>query len=134
MKKTYKDIMTIQKYIAQKEDILYRKPILDVKTKKADNLQTLRLKILKSMKSFETNLFEKSKNLFIKETKKEKDKRTMVFSRYNSNTGIDLNRLSKQIIAIKEILDAIEKIEKAQDISTLTQSYKNYIYLKKQFE
>ncbi len=134
MKETYIDILTIQKYIDQKQDLWYWKPIHQDKSKFLDDLQQLRLNILKSMQGFDNSLFQTLKWFWVAETTKPKQHLINILTDINNLTGQNLNQFSRQIKLINDYLESIKALEKSEDFISLNNAYKKFLYLKKQTE
>ncbi|HCY21577.1 TPA: hypothetical protein DIC40_07190 [Patescibacteria group bacterium] len=65
MKKVYKDILLIQKYVDKKQDLGYWNPLKSEKVVLLNLLQNMRLNIIAHTKTFENNLLETSKRYFL---------------------------------------------------------------------
>lgn len=135
MKLTYKDSLTIQGYIQQRQDAGYRKPIKEQKTKLINDLQTLRLNVLKSMQVFEKSLLQKSKELFLLQTQPYKKKLLEQLTTLQKQaTWSMLTILNKQIQMMDDTLKTIQNIENATNFTTLNNEFRKYIYFKTQIE
>lgn len=129
MKKVYKDILIIQKFLDKQEDLWYRKPLKDEKVVLLNLLQNMRLNILAHMKTFETNLFETSKKYFLDSivTYKRKLIRSLDALRVLQDPSS-----AKYVSLLQEQLDVIQSISTSTTFEWLNKNIERYIYLKQQ--
>lgn len=129
MKKVYRDIILIQKYIDKRQDLGYWKPLKNEKVVFLNLLQNMRLNILSHMKTFETNLFETAKGYFL----------DSIYD-YKRELLISLGALrdlkdpswKEYIVLLEQQLSIIETISESTTYEQLNENIKKYVYLKKQ--
>lgn len=129
MKKVYKDILLIQKYVDKQEDLWYWNPLKAEKVVLLNLLQNMRLNIIAHTKTFETNLFETSKKYFLNSINSYKRK---------LNNSLDALRTlqdpswEKYISLIEQQLAVIDNISKSTTFEGLNSNIERYVYLKQQ--
>lgn len=129
MKKVYRDIILIQKYIDKKEDLWYWKPLKDEKVAFLNLLQNMRLNILSHMQTFENNLFETSKRYFLNSIYDYKRRLSRSLEALNNIQDPSWN---KYIVLIEQQLGVIEAIAESITFEDLNTNIERYVYLKKQ--
>ncbi len=131
MKKVYKDLELIQKYIDQKRDLWYWRPLKEEKIELIGLYQNIRLNILSHMQNFEFNMVETSKKFFLNGISDYRKKigRTMI-----ALASLQDQRASRYIYLLEQQKLTIEKIEGSVSVDQLNANINRYVYLKQQIE
>lgn len=129
MKKTYKDIIVIQKYVDQKQDLGYWKPLKDDKVNLLNLLQNMRLNILSHMKTFESNLFETSKKYFLDSIS---DYQNNLNNSLETLVALEDSSATRYVSLLQQQLGIIERISQATTFKQLDAYIQRYVYLKNQ--
>lgn len=131
MKNIYKDTLVIQKYIDQKSDLGYWKPLKDDKVQLLNQLQNMRLNILAHMKSFEDNLIETSKKFFLDSIY---DYRKRLSLSLDTIVALQDPSAARYVSLLEQQLGILERISQAKTFDQLDAYIKRYVYLKQQLE
>ena len=131
MKNVYKDILVIQKYVDQKEDLWYWKPLKKDKVDLLGLLQNMRLNIMSHMQTFQLNLIDTSKNFFLDSIN---DYTNKISKSLKILLTLEDKSALRYISLLEQQLDVIEKISQAKTFDQLDLYIKRYVYLKQQIE
>lgn len=129
MKKVYKDILVIQKYVDQKQDLGYRKPLKDDKVNLLNLLQNMRLNIISHMKTFESNLFETSKKYFLDSIA---DYQKNITNSLETLLVLEDKSAARYVSLLQQQIGIIERISQATTFKQLDAYIQRYVYLKNQ--
>lgn len=127
MKKVYKDILLIQKYVDKKQDLGYWNPLKSEKVVLLNLLQNMRLNIIAHTKTFENNLLETSKRYFLDSItvyKKELNELLTEFSELQTPLW------KKYVSLVEQQLSVINNIAKSTTFEGLNINIERYVYLK----
>ena len=130
--KKYNEIMTINYYIEQWEDVYYRKNILE--KEKMDFLQLVnyRTQIKMVVDEFESVLFEKYYRILQKPMKVYySDLETMYYILVNQKSS---SNMALRIAQIEQQMWNVSRILEAKNLGDIMNVVSSYIYLKKQLE
>jgi hypothetical protein len=130
MRATAKNLIIIQWYIINRQDIAYRQGVKKQKLVEIDKLQVIRLNIITSMKAFEKNLLTKTVEYFLH--------RTLIYKARLQNTHVALATYSWSItpqlteyrLLISRQLQTIDAIAQVRTIPELIPLMDTYVYLK----
>ena len=129
MKNTYLDMVSIQKFIDSKQDLWYRNPLKDEKTKYLSSLQTVRLKIMANMTAFEQSLLTKTKKYFLDSLVVYQQKLKTALTKIGSSS--DIQSIDYKI-KIKQQLANIDYMSGAKTFETFALNFQKYLTLKDQ--
>ena len=129
MKNTYLDMVSIQKYIDNRQDLWYRNPLKDEKNKYLNSLQTVRLKILANMTAFEKSLLEKSKRYFLDSLIVYQQKLKTALAKIGLSSDFQSLEYKNKI---KQQLANIDYMSGAKTFETFALNFQKYLTLKDQ--
>ena len=129
MKNTYLDMVSIQKFIDNRQDLWYRNPLKDEKTKYLASLQTVRLKILANMTAFEKSLLEKSKRYFLDSLVVYQQKLKTALAKIGWSSDFQSVEYKNKI---KQQLANIDYMSGAKTFETFILNFQKYLTLKDQ--
>lgn len=131
---TAKDLMKIQTYINIGRDVDYRKTIKIEKQALLEKLQLSRTTIITNMKTFETNLIQKSIQYFIIKITPYKISLQKSLIKINALTlsWFSTPALNSYAILLKSQVATIDAFNTITTQTELTNLLKKYIYLKKE--
>lgn len=134
MRQAARDIYTIQGYINKWHDIEYWKNIKTEKLSKIDKLQVIRLNIIASMKTFESNLLKKSLEYFMLKVTPYKIQLIKWSAKLAALPGTVTPELQRYMTIISGQIQTIDKIGQSKTFEELIPLLKGYIYFKQQIE
>lgn len=130
MRKTARELYTIQWYINKRQDVEYWAEVKKEKLASIDTLQWLRLNIIASMKSFESTLLKKSVDYFTLKTapyKLQLTRSLIKLSALPSDQPSDVIRLQTLMSWQVQTLDKIAVVQTFEELIPLL---KWFIYFK----
>lgn len=132
MRKTARDIVTVQEYINKEQDPEYRQQIKKDKLAKIDKLQVIRLNIIASMKTFEANLLKTSVSYFMV---KIAPYRIQLVKGLNNLTNLPESSdpsLKSYLSLAQNQVQIIDKIAQVKSFEELIPLLNAYVYFKQQ--
>jgi len=126
--------MKIQTYINKGRDLDYWKALKIQKKALLDTLQLSRTTILTNMKTFESNLLQKSVQYFIIKINPYKIKLQKSLIKIQALSGVATPELNSYALLLQAQVATIEKMSKVTLQSELTILLAQYVYLKKEIE
>lgn len=130
MRTTAKSLVTIQWYIAHRQDVEYWQKIKQQKLTEIDKLQAIRLNIITSMKTFESNLLQKTIEYFMQRVTSYKNKLQKSYTLLANFTGSVTPYISNYKWILSGQLQTIDKISKVTSIESLIPLMDDYVYFK----
>jgi len=133
---TAKDLMKIQTYINRGRDLEYRKTIKTEKQALLDKLQLSRITIVTNMKTFESNLIQKSVQYFIIRITPYKVslQKSLVKIQAITLSGYSTPSLTSYALLLKAQVSVLDSLSKVTTQAELTDLLAKYVYLKKVIE
>lgn len=132
MRQTAQDLYTIQWYINKKQDVEYWVQVKKDKLASIDTLQSLRLNILASMKSFESALLKKLVDYFTLKNTPYLLQLTKSLSKLSLLTWEQPPEVTRLHMLMSWQVQTLEKISKVQTIEELIPLLNGYVYFKQQ--
>lgn len=129
-----KELMRVQIYINRGSDLEYRKSIKIQKKALLDKLQVVRITIGTNMKTFESNLIQKSVQYFIIKITPYKIGLQKSLVKIDVLSGVATPFLNSYALLLKAQVTTIEKLGKIATMPELTDLLAKYVYLKKEIE
>ena len=128
--------MKIQIYINNGRDLEYRKKIHTEKKALLDTLQLVRLTIVANIKTFQSNLLQKSVQYFIIKVTPYKIRlqKSLVKIDILAASGFVTPSLNSYALLLKAQVAVIEKLSKVTTQAELSDLLAKYVYLKKEIE
>ena len=133
--KKYDEIMAINSYIAQWEDVYYWKNVLE--SKKSDFLQLVnyRSQIISVVNRFESVLFNRYYDSLQKDMRiYYSDLEVQYYSLINQDTQVKWSKKELMISQLKQQIENVSAIIEAESLDDIMKIVPSYIYLKKQIE
>ena len=133
--KKYDEIMAINSYIAQWEDVYYWKNVLE--SKKSDFIQLVnyRSQIISVVNRFESVLFNRYYDSLQKDMRiYYSDLEVQYYSFINQDTQVKWSKKELMISQLKQQIENVSAIIKAESLDDIMKIVPSYIYLKKQIE
>jgi hypothetical protein len=134
MRQTARDLFTIQWYINHWQDADYRKQVKKDKLAMIDKLQGVRLNVIASMKTFESNLLKKSVGYFVISVTPYRIKLVQWIAKLSASTGTISPEIQRYITVMSWEIQTIDKIGQAKTFEELIPLLSGYIYFKQQLE
>ncbi len=133
---TARDINKVQTYIYRWRDVDYRSTVKAEKQNLLDTLQLSRMTIIANMKTFETNLIQKSVQYFIIKITPYKIRLQKSLIKIDAMVASGVSTYSLNVYAtlLRAQVKTIESLSKATTMSELTDLLTKYVYLKKEIE
>ncbi len=132
MRQTARELYTIQWYINKGQDVDYWSQVKKDKLASIDTLQSLRLDIIASMKSFELALLKKSVDYFVLKTTPYKLQLTKSLSKLLALTGTQSPDVVRLTTLMSWQVQTLEKIATVKTFEELIPLLNGYIYFKQQ--
>jgi len=132
MRKTARELYTIQWYINKKQDVQYWSEIKAEKLASIDTLQGLRLDIIANMKSFELWLLRKSVDYFTLKVAPYRQQLTNSLAKLSLYTWNSSPEITRLITLMSWQVQTIDKIAEVQTFEELLPLLNGYIYFKKE--
>lgn len=132
MRKNARDLYTLQWYITNGQDVDYRQQVKKEKLTEIDKLQVIRLNIIASMKSFESNLLKKSLEFFLPKIAPYKNQLKQSLFKLSSLTGIVAPTTQRYMSLLSGQLQVIDKMATTQTFDELIPLFNAYIYFKQE--
>lgn len=133
---TAKDLNKVQTYINRGRDVEYRETVKTQKQSLLDTLQLSRLTIITNMKTFETNLIQKSVQYFIIKITPYKIRLQKSLAKIDTivASGFSTTSLNTYATLLRAQVTTIDSLSKTTTMSELADFLAKYVYLKKQIE
>ena len=132
MRKTARDLYTIQWYINSRQDVVYWTQVKEDKLASIDTLQWLRLNIIASMKTFELALLRKSVDYFTLKTASYKLQLTNSLAQLASLSPDQAPEVVRLASLMSWQVQTLDKIAQVQTFEELIPLLNGYIYFKQQ--
>ena len=132
MRKTARDLYTIQWYINSRQDVVYWTQVKEDKLASIDTLQWLRLNIIASMKTFELALLRKSVDYFTLKTDSYKLQLTNSLAQLASLSPDQAPEVVRLASLMSWQVQTLDKIAQVQTFEELIPLLNGYIYFKQQ--
>ncbi|MEI7562891.1 MAG: hypothetical protein WCJ39_04220 [bacterium] len=132
MKSTAKNLIVIQGYIVSRQDLSYRQKIKQQKLAEIDKLQAIRLNIITNMKTFESNLLQKTIEYFLLRSAPYKAQIQKNYTALTSYTGTITTSLAQYKTLLSRQLETLTQIAKVKTVGELIPLMDTYVYLKSQ--
>lgn len=128
--------MKIQTYINRGRDLEYRKTIKTEKQALLDKLQLSKITIVTNMKTFESNLIQKSVQYFIIRITPYKVslQKSLVKIQAITLSGYSTPSLTSYALLLKAQVSVLDSLSKVTTQAELTDLLAKYVYLKKVIE
>lgn len=131
---TAKDLMKIQTYINKGRDLDYRKTLKEQKKILLDTLQLSRMTILTNIKTFESNLLQKSVQYFIVKIMPYKIRLQKSLVKIHALSGVATPELNSYALLLRTQVAIIDKFTTVTTQKELVVLIAQYVYLKKEIE
>ncbi|EKD25176.1 MAG: hypothetical protein ACD_80C00111G0013 [uncultured bacterium (gcode 4)] len=131
---TAKDLMKVQTYLNRWRDIEYRKTVKIEKKALLDRLLLSRTTIVTNMKTFQSNLLQKSIQYFIIKVNPYKISLQKSLVKIQALSGFATQELNAYQFLLRAQVAVIEKLSKVTTQGELTDLLKTYVYLKKEIQ
>ena len=132
MRQTARELYTIQWYINKGQDVDYWSQVKKDKLASINTLQSLRLDIIASMKSFELALLKKSVDYFTLKTTPYKLQLTKSLSKLLALTGTQSPDVVRLTMLMSWQVQTLEKIATVKTFEELIPLLNGYIYFQKE--
>lgn len=133
--KRYNEIMAINSYIEQWEDVYYWKNILEEKKTNFLQLVNYRTQIKEVVDKFESVLFEKYYSILYKPMQVYySDLETMYYILVNQKSSLNSSNTALKVAQLEQQMQNVSHVLEARNLNDIMDVVSSYIYLKKQIE
>ena len=134
MRKNARDLYTLQWYITHGQDVDYRQQVKKDKLAEIDKLQAIRLNIIASMKTFESNLLKKALQFFLLKIAPYRTQLKQWLAKFSALTGTISPDLQRHISIISGQIQVIDKLYTVETFDQLIPLFNAYLYFNKEIQ